>query len=755
MSTLNPDLLQEGNGIYGWDLINPYLQEWYRKKENGENEESPAFIAPLPGENSVVPFPSIPKQETPIPLKPDYPINPEPEIPIETPRKLKSLTEGINLAGERIWNDLKYSRGYIQDKLSDSEMSEAAQKALERLPEYQRSTESQLQNKEDSLQNETEHSTSDRPRLELKGLEEYRRLRNENISPNEISRQLSETARWGNEGKKLMEEARMANNSFPETEGWATIGEIIANIGRVGIPVAAGAAFAPAGIAAGIANVASSVAESHAQAQMELDNFEQETGQRLTDGQRTGFVAICMGADLLFDTILQSRYLKNLKSGAKKKASEYFKKTILKNQTAQTEISKIMSKLSKTDKSALIAGTFNDAVTGGTAEALHSVAHDMAKTIYNEPGQYPTLESILQNATTGMVSGSLGGAAVGGTGRAINLKKRNMRRNKQTTTALVDQHGFAWEVLDYDPENKIAEVLSPNGKNTINVPDIEPDMIHSFSVGEYKNAGKIKREINEPDPFAPIIPDQTKDKVWQKMSTRGKYRLTKDLAERMGLDNVIVYEHESDLPVSVRSLKKQGGKIGGYYMHNGNIGIVLDNIPSYTRLQRVLLHEAIGHQGLDALFGDSYFKDEFLMKVYRSMPSEWKLRGNSWNARKTDAEEYLADLASNGVSSSAWNQIYGELRNMLRIFIPGLNFSEREIRNILIRSKNALKKDDSISEMNKKIRQRHLNESDDLGTPLTESDPETYRFLWENDPEWKNYKKFYDHVYGESTDIND
>ncbi len=40
------------------------------------------------------------------------------------------------------------------------------------------------------------------------------------------------------------------------------------------------------------------------------------------------------------------------------------------------------------------------------------------------------------------------------------------------------------------------------------------------------------------------------------MSTRGKYRLTKDLAERMGLDNVIVYEHESDLPVSVRSLKK-------------------------------------------------------------------------------------------------------------------------------------------------------------------------------------------------------
>lgn len=95
-------------------------------------------------------------------------------------------------------------------------MSEAAQKALERLPEYQRSTESQLQNKEDSLQNETEHSTSDRPRLELKGLEEYRRLRNENISPNEISRQLSETARWGNEGKNSWKKLAWRITLFPK-----------------------------------------------------------------------------------------------------------------------------------------------------------------------------------------------------------------------------------------------------------------------------------------------------------------------------------------------------------------------------------------------------------------------------------------------------------------------------------------------------------------------------------------------------------
>ena len=152
--------------------------------------------------------------------------------------------------------------------------------------------------------------------------------------------------------------------------------------------------------------------------------------------------------------------------------------------------------------------------------------------------------------------------------------------------------------------------------------------------------------------------------------------------------------------------------------------------------------------------GDSYFKDDFLMKVYRSMPAEWKLRGNSWTARKKDAEEYLADLASKGVSSAAWSRISGDLRNMLRIFMPGLKFSENEIRSMIIRSRDALKRDDSISEMRRKLlRQQASRET--LGIPLSESSPEAYRYLWENDPEWQRYKRFYDEVYGEEPDTDE
>lgn len=757
MNQLKEIFPQGGNGIYGWDLVNPYLQEMYRNKGEDDEEDSlPSYIAPLPGENSQ-PQPAEPKYEPEIPLQPNYPINPDPTD--EEPRKLQSFTEGLNLAGKRIWNDLKYSRGYIQDKFSDDEMSDAANSALEHIPEYQGSSEEQLQHKEDSLKNESEQPSADQPRIELKGLQEYRNLRNKGLTTDEINRRLSETVQWGNEGRRIMEEARSANNAFPETEGWASVGKFAADIGRVGIPVALGAISAPLGIAAGVANVSSSVAESYAQAQMELDNFEEETGKKLSQAQRIGYTAVCIGADFLFDTILQSRYLKNLKSGAKKQASDYFKKHIIKNEMAQSEIKQLMNRLSQTDKSGIITGSLNDALLGGSAEALNSVAHDLAQTIYNEPENYPTLESILKNATSSMIMGGITGGVVGSAGRAVNLRRQNARRNKQETTSVINHNGFTYEVLDYNPETQTATLLSPDGKRTMQIEDVDPDMIRTYSPQEYRKTERITKEIDEPDLFGPVTLDLEKEFAWLKMSTRGKYRMVKDLADRMGLDNVIIYEHESDLPPSILAQKRGGGKIGGYHTeNNGDIGIVLDNVPSYAQVQRVLLHEAVGHRGLDALFGDSYFRDEFLLNVYRSMPSTWKLSGPSWEGRQRDAEEYLASLASEGIHTSAWASISSELKDLLRIFYPGLKFSERELRQFLVRAKDALKRDDSIYEMNRKLRNQQLYEKDEIGRPLIEIDNETYRNLWENDPEWQRYKRFYDEVYGKEantgTDIN-
>lgn len=738
----------EGNGIYGWDLINPYLQELYRNQEEGADGDLPAYTVPLPGENLPAGAGAVPSHQVTVPLQPDFPVNPDPKV--EEPRKLQSLTEGLNLAGKRIWNDLKYSKGYIQDLFSDDK-SDAAKSALEHLPEYAGSTPEQLQQKADSLGREPEQKPVDRPRIELEGLEEYRRLQGEGLPQGEIARQLSETARWGNEGRRIMEEARATENAFPETEGAAVAGEILSDVARMGIPVALGAISAPVGVAAGVASVGSSVAESHAQAQMELDNYEEETGEPLSAGQRAAYTAISMGADFLFDALLQSRYLGNLSRGVKRRASQYFKDELLKNKEARREATKLMNSLHYTDFARTTLGVVKDAGVGAVSEGANSAIHDVGRMVYVNPEDYPTLSSILQNAAVGMAAGATVGSVAGGLGRVVNRRRNAALRDRQEIIGTLDYDGFTTDVVDYDPETRTATVMHPQYEKPVKVPDVDIDMMRPISTGELKQRAREARALHEPDPLETVLRDPAKDQAWREMSTRGKYHLTKDLADRMGLDNVYIYEHQSDLPELFRKPEEGERNIYGFYRHNGVIGIVLDNISSYEMLQHVMLHEAVGHRGLDALLGNSYFRDEFLMKVYRAMPVEWKFSGNSWQSRLYDAEEFLADMAESGVHTSIWQELSGDLRNMLRIFWPGMRFSDGEIANMIRLSRNALRSDESISGLNRMIRQQlgDIEYNNLQGTPLIEMEREPYRLLWEEDPQWQRYKRFYDEVYGE------
>lgn len=738
----------EGNGIYGWDLINPYLQELYRNQEEGADGDLPAYTVPLPGENLPAGAGAAPSHQVTVPLQPDFPVNPDPKV--EEPRKLQSLTEGLNLAGKRIWNDLKYSKGYIQDLFSDDK-SDAAKSALEHLPEYAGSTPEQLQQKADSLGREPEQKPVDRPRIELEGLEEYRRLQGEGLPQGEIARQLSETARWGNEGRRIMEEARATENAFPETEGAAVAGEILADVARMGIPVALGALSAPVGVAAGVASVGSSVAESHAQAQMELDNYEEETGEPLSAGQRAAYTAISMGADFLFDALLQSRYLGNLSRGVKRRASQYFKDELLKNKEARREATKLMNSLHYTDFARTTLGVVKDAGVGAVSEGANSAIHDVGRMVYVNPEDYPTLSSILQNAAVGMAAGATVGSVAGGLGRVVNRRRNVALRDRQEIIGTLEYDGFTTDVVDYDPETRTATVMHPQYEKPVKVPDVDIDMMRPISTGELKQRAREARALHEPDPLETVLRDPAKDQAWREMSTRGKYHLTKDLADRMGLDNVYIYEHQSDIPESVLKQNNGVGLVAGFYRHNGVIGIVLDNVSSYEMLQHVMLHEAVGHRGLDALFGNSYFKDEFLMKVYRAMPNGWKFSGNSWQARLYDAEEFLADMAATKTNTSDWKRLCGDLRNMLRIFWPGMRFSDGELANMVSLSRRALRNDGSISAWNREVR-RQLGEAEynnRLGNPLTEMEREPYRLLWEEDPQWQRYKRFYDEVYGE------
>ncbi len=758
----------EGDGAHGWDLVNPFLQERYGKEEPDDDEKEeglpespesseqpPSYVMPLPHE--LMPKENAPeKKETPIPLKPDYPVTPRENTPEKSdPRELKSLTEGLDLAKDRIWNDLKYSRGYLQDKFSEDK-TKPSEKALEKLPEYENSTPEELEQKQDSLREEIRKNPLQPPRDELKGLEEYQRLKRKGLSSEEIEQTLSDMARWGNRGRQIMEEALEQNNNFPETSGWATAGDVLANAGRMAAPVAAAALAPGLGAALGIGNVASSVIESHAQAQMELDNFERANNKKLSKAQRLGFTAVCMGADFFFDSILQSRFLKNVRSGAKRKASEYFKKKILTNKAAYHEVDRMMRKLDLAERIEMRKGISEDAFLGAFSGGLSTMAHDAATHIYDNPKDYPELNEVLLDASANFLLGGASGAVIGGMGRKINHRAQERRRRQQPSTAYLSKRPLAWEVLDYDPETREMQLLSHDGQEL--VPELEIDELNdmrAFSVDDYRQIQRDAARIKEHDPLQSVQTDAAKEAAWKKMSTRGKYMMVQDLAHRMGLDNIQVYERVKDLPEDLQSYRGQFRNINikGVYTAGlgGQTGIVLEELPTYYDVNRALLFEAIGNQGLSTYFSfePRFYAERFLGQMYKSIPQSYKTGDDNFS-RWRDLNTYIADVLAGGIKVNRLEEFYEDLKNRNRRGDARVKLSDNDFHSMLKDFQDDYRR---IGGPSRDVRQgkdgNPIYDEDKTNKPLQEVDPETYRTLLQNDPQWRRYKRFYDAVYGE------
>ncbi len=769
MNRENMNMGQEGFGVYGWDTTNPYLQELYKKERQQEPDN---WVEKLPSQkfewpNQQLPFgKSVPAQpfqqeEIEIPYKSNRPVNPTPRSstpPTESPqRTIRSFTEGMELAGKRFLNDMKYSRGYIGDKFS-RDKSEESKEALKHLPEYDRSSDAELEAQRDSLEREVEREPSPATKNELRGLKDYQRMRQKGMSQEEIKKELSDLAEWGTWGRKEMEEAVDINNSFPIAEGAAIGGDIATGIGRTILPVLAGVASLPAGMVLGAGTVLSSVAESHAQAQMELDNYERIIGKPLPKLERLGFTSISVGADFIISSILQSRYLGNLKSGIKKKISQQFKKQVLKNKVAQSEVKNLLHRLERIE-SAKIGEKIGDEFTLGMfSEGLTALAHDAASTIYLNKQDYPTLNDMLENITKSMVVGGVTGGIAGGIGQAVNHHAKQKRRYEQEDIPLINTHQGMLEVIDYDTNTKIVETINPDGYGTTQwFPAFKED-IKLIPYKEYLENQRNLKLIDEPDPLLRIDKDPDKDQAWAAMSPLGQRRMVLDLASRMGLDNVEVYHHVGDLPRSAFMSTTLNAPEGSYYLHNGYVAIVLDKVKNYNHLHYLLLYEAVAQQGLWSLFnGIPQLYHSFLRGVYESMPESSKIHGDSFAAKELDACTYLTDLAASGINSNALQKYINELKEPISLLNPEIYLTDKDIRVLLTRARDELKKDYTWVEgwrHRMKLVPRPFGNSD---YPLTELKESTIKYFQENDPVLKKYKRFYDEVYGQddATDTPD
>ena len=138
------------------------------------------------------------------------------------------------------------------------------------------------------------------------------------------------------------------------------------------------------------------------------------------------------------------------------------------------------------------------------------------------------------------------------------------------------------------------------------------------------------------------------------------------------------------------------GAKGWYDPKTGQVVVVLPNAESADDVEATILHEVVGHKGLQELFGKDQF-GKFLDEVFEGANEAVRngiverSKRYGWNTRLA-TEEYIAELAEQGFKDlearDLWNVVRNAFYNLLsRVKLAlGWNISDRELRYMLWRT---------------------------------------------------------------------
>lgn len=177
-------------------------------------------------------------------------------------------------------------------------------------------------------------------------------------------------------------------------------------------------------------------------------------------------------------------------------------------------------------------------------------------------------------------------------------------------------------------------------------------------------------------------------------------------ANKLGGAEATVYFSLDDVPEEYRSEVEQGAK-GWYDPTTHTVHVYLPNCADASEAERTVLHEKIGHEGMEVLLGGEDGVRKFANFVYRSVGKD--VRGKIIDfANKYDpdwknpdrmnvgTQEYIAHLAEEGPKTaedfSLWAKIKHYLIKVLKklgVRVPGL-LNDKDLRYYLMMAGKAL-----------------------------------------------------------------
>lgn len=166
------------------------------------------------------------------------------------------------------------------------------------------------------------------------------------------------------------------------------------------------------------------------------------------------------------------------------------------------------------------------------------------------------------------------------------------------------------------------------------------------------------------------------------------------LVHWQGAPSVRVVATPDALPAAARRAPDAHLVEGYYDRRTATVYLVASALPDRKAVQRVLLHEAIGHYGIEAIAGPALWADiaEGVHRLraqgrYRELFAEHAQRGyldNGWD--DTAVREFIAMLAESGAKDRLLDRVIAAVRAFLRKLGVRATLSEAELRQLIVRA---------------------------------------------------------------------
>ena len=167
-------------------------------------------------------------------------------------------------------------------------------------------------------------------------------------------------------------------------------------------------------------------------------------------------------------------------------------------------------------------------------------------------------------------------------------------------------------------------------------------------------------------------------------------------AESLGESVRVIHDMAEIEGRSESETNRMRGAKGWYDPKTGQVVVVLPNAESADDVEATILHEVVGHKGLQELVGKDQF-GKFLDEVFEGATQSVRegiverSKRYGWNTRLA-TEEYIAELAEQGFKDlearDLWHVVRNAFYNLLsRVKLAlGWNISDRELRYMLWRT---------------------------------------------------------------------